>query len=254
MDFHIEITKVIDQARDRTSQLQPWYAIVPLGTKAAIDGQRWGWNTIDGGNYGGGLGVNDTAFAEDILDFVDAELCVDSTRVYTAGFSNGAFLSYGMGCTMPSRVAGVAANAGSLRKDFLAKCEGGDPVPVQSFHSLADPTVPYHGNLVWASQDEIDDMWRKRNGCDGSAAEGPLITLNSSTTICRRWLCPGAPVETCTVGPDEELPAGLDHCWIGGRSGGFPTCVPRPGDVDATKHMFEFWDALAQQASPRVVV
>merc|ERR1719230_2435096 len=27
MDFHIEITKVIDEAQERTSQLQPWYAI-----------------------------------------------------------------------------------------------------------------------------------------------------------------------------------------------------------------------------------
>lgn len=253
MDYHTEITRVIDQAQDRTSQLQPWYAIVPLGTQE-IAGDRWGWNTIDGGIHCGAYEADDGAFAEDLLDFVAAELCVDTSRVYTAGFSTGAFLSYGIGCTMSARVAGVAANSGSVRRDFLAKCKSGEPVPVQSFHSLADPTVPYHGTLIWASQDEVDDMWRTRNGCNGGAEEGPVIVVNSSTTTCRRWMCPGAPVETCTIGPDEAVPVGLDHCWIGGRSGGFPTCVPRLGDVDATAHMFDFWDSLAQQASSKMIV
>ena len=37
---------------------------------------------------------------------------------------------------------------------------------------------------------------------------------------------------------------GLDHCWIGGRGGGFGVCDARPGDVDVTQHMFKRWDAI----------
>lgn len=37
----------------------------------------------------------------------------------------------------------------------------------------------------------------------------------------------------------------MDHCWYGGRSGGFHTCVPEEGNVDMTAHMFEFWEELA---------
>lgn len=72
------------------------------------------------------------------------------------------------------------------------------------------------------------------------------VVLSTATTVCRSCQGPGAAtataaavaggaaVETCVV-------AGLDHCWIGGRSGGFPTCVPRPGDVDATDRMLDFF-------------
>ena len=37
---------------------------------------------------------------------------------------------------------------------------------------------------------------------------------------------------------------GLDHCWIGGRSGGFATCVKRPGDVSTTDRAFAYWSSL----------
>lgn len=36
--------------------------------------------------------------------------------------------------------------------------------------------------------------------------------------------------------------------WYGGRSGGFESCNPRPGDVDATGKMFSLWDELASAA------
>ena len=35
---------------------------------------------------------------------------------------------------------------------------GSGPVPVQSFHSLTDPTVPYEGNADWVGQAEMDSM------------------------------------------------------------------------------------------------
>jgi len=251
------------------AQKSGYVVILPLGTPFGglipkfldflnLSG-RYGWNT--NGLQGGQLGVDDSVFAEDVLKFVSEKLCVDSKRIHTAGFSNGAFQAYDFGCTTP-HIAAVGANAGSMTRDFLNKCKVGNPVPVQSFHSLADPIVPIHGNSLWASQEEIDSMWRTRNGCTGDASEGPVIAYRSSTTTCRQWKCPGAPVEKCTVGPNSRRAfcekcdphKGLDHCWIGGGSGGFPTCEPLPEDVDATEHMFEFWDSLAEQASSRVLV
>lgn len=65
-----------------------------------------------------------------------------------------------------------------------------------------------------------------------------MVSFSSATSSCKRWECPGAPYETCIVND-------MDHCWYGGRSGGFHTCVPEEGNVDMTAHMFEFWEELA---------
>ena len=160
--------------------------------------------------------------------------------------SAGGFLSNNLGCQMGERFAGISTDAGLVAKHTLRTCvEPGQPaVPAISFHSSADPTVPIDGSIAWASQSEVDAMWRSRNGCGPN--DTPTVTLNTSTTVCRRWACADAPVEACVV-------SGLDHCWIGGRSGGFPTCVPRPGDVDVRqrRHRFGtvlalFWDCFAR--------
>ena len=62
------------------------------------------------------------------------------------------------------------------------------------------------------------------------------VTFESDTTQCVRWACPDAPVDSCAL-------KAIDHCWYGGRSGGFASCTVRPGDVDATKTIFDAWDA-----------
>ena len=102
-----------------------------------------GWNAD--GIPCGTPGVNDFDFFEAILGFSQKELCVDMDRVYSVGFSTGAFLSYGIACRYPDRVAGVGTDAGGISKRVYDICEssGSGPVPMQSFHSLSDPTVPY---------------------------------------------------------------------------------------------------------------
>jgi len=254
LDYHAEVTKVLDQA-----QKSNYVVIMPLGTRRDIVPDilrplwicdpanlkdRLGWNVP--GLPGGASGVDDERFAEDILSYVKNKLSdrVDPSRVYTAGFSNGGFQAHRIGCKMSSEIAGVGVNAGSMEKGFLDECRKGDPVPVQSFHSRGDKTVYYNGRgLLWASQEEVIDMWKTRNGCSGS--EEPQITSSTSSTLCQRWMCPGAPVELCTL--DRDPP--LTHCWIGGKGAGYTECNPQSADIDATAHMFEFWDFLALQAS-----
>merc|ERR1712146_749699 len=85
------------------------------------------------------------------------------------------------------------------------------------------------------SQDEVNAIWRHRNGCKKDDEKNVEYSFLSETTICKRWNCPLAPVESCAL-------KDINHCWYGGRSGGFPFCEPRPGDIDATNHMFDFWE------------
>ena len=181
-----------------------YFTITPLGTKSP-DGD-WGWNAD--GIPCGSVGVNDFHFFEAIYDFIQSQLCVNMKKVYTVGFSTGAFLSYGLACRYPHLIAGAGTDAGGLSHDYLETCRAQNgPVPVQSFHSLTDPTVPYNGTTIWAGQQAVDQMWRERNGCDGT--EQPINSYYSETTNCTLWNRKGAPVEACTYN-------NIDHCWYGG--------------------------------------
>jgi poly(3-hydroxybutyrate) depolymerase len=155
-------------------------------------------------------------------------------------------LSYGIACRYPDLIAAAGTDAGGLSKTEFDVCKdagkgGGGAVPMQSFHSLSDPTVPYNGTEVWAGQESMNELWRERNGCT-EGLEQPLTTFETDTSTCLRWDCPLAPVEACSL-------KDIDHCWYGGRSGGFESCVARPGDVDATGKMFALWLELAADAS-----
>jgi pimeloyl-ACP methyl ester carboxylesterase len=128
----------------------------PVGTEAELTPGEYGWNAD--GIPCGAKGVNDFEFFEQILSFAERELCVDLSRVYTIGFSTGAFLSYGIACRYPQRIAAAGADAGGLSWVSLAECASkpGGAVPVQAFHSLADEYVPYNGTYVAVGRTEGD--------------------------------------------------------------------------------------------------
>ena len=236
LDYTEQISKVVQVASDRN-----YYVITPIGTNSGKAGNI-GWNA-DGIPSCGANGVNDFAFFESILNFIETKLCADLSSIYAIGFSNGAFLTHAIGCKYANRLAGIGADAGSMTKHFADQCkndyEGG--IPIQSFHSLTDPACPYNGTSRWLSQDEVNAIWRYRNGCTEEDEWKKLeYSYVSETTVCKRWNCPLAPVEICSL-------KNISHCWYGGRSGGFPYCEPRPGDVDATNHMFDFWEEQKQK-------
>eukprot|EP00041_Stephanoeca_diplocostata_P012819 m.215597 g.215597 ORF g.215597 m.215597 type:complete len:344 (-) comp19105_c0_seq2:59-1090(-) len=231
-DYQIEVSRLSEKVAD-----VGWYTITPVGTETLVGGD-YGWNTW--GIDCGAPGVDDFAFANAIVKYATENLCVDPKLVFSAGFSTGAFLSYSLACKYPNLFAAIGINAGSISRLKYNECEetlGG--VPVQGFHSYADPTVPFNGTTTWASQEEMMTLWMHRNKC--TAADAPQVTFSSGTTKCTAYNCSGGLVEQCNV-------VGLDHCWIGGRSGGFPTCVARPGDVDVTEHMLTFWKTLVEKS------
>mmetsp|Transcript_32240 Transcript_32240/g.41434 ORF Transcript_32240/g.41434 Transcript_32240/m.41434 type:complete len:318 (+) Transcript_32240:13-966(+) len=231
LDYAEEISRMVDAAKDHG-----WYAITPVGTRTIYGDYGWNADGIECGS----VGVDDFAFFEALMNFTETELCVDMDRVHTAGFSTGAFLSYGIACRYPDQIFAAGTDAGGLSHPEYHKCLSGQgAVPMQSFHSLTDPTVPYNGTDVWVGQEKMNELWRDRNGCDGS--EIPTTTFSTETANCQKWDCADAPVEACTL-------QNIDHCWYGGRSGGFQSCVARSTDVDATTTMFNSWLQLADES------
>ena len=154
----------------------------------------------------------DLQYTADLLDQLESELCIDTSRVYSTGLSNGAFMSSVLACTMADRFAAVAPVAGLIRPE---SCDPSRPVPVLAFHGTADPILLFNGgvgdrlnnvlgggsitdaptgdekpipeaDLDGAGYPKAAQEWATGNGCTGTPTDDDL----SATVIERTWDCP----------------------------------------------------------------
>ena len=86
----------------------------------------------------------DIAFVKAILDTLGKDLCLDQSRVYATGLSNGAMMSSVLACTLSDRIAAIAPVAGVAKPDG---CDPARPVPVLAFHGTADEILLFNGGI-----------------------------------------------------------------------------------------------------------
>ncbi len=200
------------------------------------------WNFISAG-----IATDDVAFLGDLVDRVGADLCIDTSRVYASGISNGGLMSSALACRRPDVFAAVAPVAGVT---FLPGCEDGPPVSYQAVYGTADNVLPYDGGLggnlqgflssnpldassatpdeqqdrissiTFAPVDETLANWAERNGC---AAE-PDEERVSDEVVRRSW-------PDCDGGAEVVLYVveGGGHTWPG-----TPLLTDRAAADDAT--------------------
>lgn len=150
---------------------------------------------------------DDQAFVDGMLEFAEADQCVDHRHIFVTGFSMGGYFTNETGC-LRSNVAAIAPHSGGSHD--LSAC----PVvhkPVILFHGTKDGLIPEACGL------EARDRWARHNGC-GSAVE----TVNVTGGHCEYSTgCPkDGQVALC-------LFDGMDHGWAGGQGAyGFPEYEP----------------------------
>ncbi|GGF40027.1 esterase [Marmoricola endophyticus] len=144
----------------------PAVVAYPDGEVGTGDGYRRAWQ---GAPYQP-TGVDDVAFTADLLDHLDDTLCVDPTRTYATGKSNGAGLTTLLACRLPGRFAAIAPVAPALYPQSQEGCEGARPTSVLEIHGVADTTIPYAGDpdrQLPAVRDWVRG-WAERDGCTSS--------------------------------------------------------------------------------------
>ena len=165
--------------------------------------------------------ASDVAYASDVIDDAASRVCIDQSRVYSTGFSGGARMTSLLACRLGSRLAAVAPVAG-LR--WPAPCDG-RPVPVLTFHGLADRQNTYEGGIEGREGQWIESVpealagWADHNGCSADVIledpAGPLSTMRYAG-------CEGG-AEVRLIRIDD-----VGHTW------------PR-SEIDATETMWEFF-------------
>ncbi len=164
---------------------------------------------------------DDVAYVSDVIDQVSAQACVDPARIYATGFSGGARMSSLLGCGLGARLAAIAPVSG-LRAPAAA-CAA-RPIPVITFHGLADPQNTYDGHVpgraAWV--ESVPDAlagWAAHNQCKTQVVledpPGPLSTMR---------------YEGCAGGAEVRLIRvdGLGHRWT-------------HDEVDTTRVMWQFF-------------
>ena len=109
--------------------------------------------------------INDITFTGNVLDELESQLCVDRTRIYATGFSNGGGFAALLSCDLSDRFAAYAVVGGAMYP-AIDSCKPRQPVSLLNIHGDNDPVVPYHGSPVRKLPD-IDDWTARRAALDG---------------------------------------------------------------------------------------
>ncbi|KAJ4290308.1 hypothetical protein N0V90_010524 [Kalmusia sp. IMI 367209] len=150
--------------------------------------------------------VDDRIFVTELLDHLTSTLCIDESRIYATGLSNGGGLTGLLACTpaLNRRIAAFAGVAAAFYTDqslteplFGAGCEPeleyGRRIPIMEMHGLNDSVIAYDGNNSPAPDtiplSEWVGAWVKREGCEGK--EPRIDILDGGNVTRSSWGCGG---------------------------------------------------------------
>jgi polyhydroxybutyrate depolymerase len=110
-------------------------------------------------------GPDDTAFLAALADTLARRYTLDPDRLYSAGYSNGGFMSYELACHLSARVAAVASVCGSMATVHFGTCRPAHPTPVMEIHGTGDTNVIYNGGSWFVPVPAVLDYWVQANSC-----------------------------------------------------------------------------------------
>lgn len=124
----------------------------------------------------------DLPFVDAIVEALSAELCVDPTRNFATGYSNGGFMAHSVGCNRAGPFRGIAIQASGSGSGTCS------PIGIYILHNSDDMTVPISYGTG------LRDQMLTANGCDATShpvdpapcvsydgCEAPLVWCNPPT-------------------------------------------------------------------------
>lgn len=129
--------------------------------------------------------IDDVGFVADVIEDAKTYLNIDSSRIYMAGFSNGAMLTHRFAAERAEMLAAAAPLAGAIGSRNDAEAPGwqmpapGSSVPMIMFHGQEDRRIPYgdtdSGNgssgRDYATARDSSRFWSTNNGCESHRRE-----------------------------------------------------------------------------------
>jgi polyhydroxybutyrate depolymerase len=201
-------------------------AVYPRGTGRIADIPTWNSGNCCG--YAQENNIDDVGFIHALIEKLEADYSIDRKRIFATGISNGAMMSFRLGCEMSDTFAAVAPVEGAQN----LPCHPSTPVSVIVFHGTDDHLVPFDGGSTPfqigpkrhdAPVSDTVSFWVTRDGC--SATPVSEVTPSLHTYI----------YSGCQNSAGVALYAiqGGHHIWPGVQYSG--------NDIPATKIMWDFF-------------
>lgn len=198
--------------------------------------------------------VDDLGFLTNLAADLQSIHNLDPTCTYVCGMSNGAMMSYYLGCAAPETFHAIASVSGAITGAFAPSCSGNISVPFIEFHGTNDIIVPYNGGgalpTLWGEFFAVESVfkkWRMVNDCQNvnsqAIPEAPLIDYSSATRY---------DLTNCDGGLNATLfkIQNGGHTWPGSPSAGFWDFLqPTNQDVDASVEIWNFFSAVCSPSS-----
>jgi polyhydroxybutyrate depolymerase len=208
--------------------------LYPSGTEYP---KRW---RAGGDTQGDGTLSIDTQFIADLIDMLQQQYNIDSSRIYANGLSNGGGMSFLLSCELSERIAAIGTVAGAYLYPF-EECTRERSVPLIVFHGTADPIVPYLGGPSGSFDIPFPNIpaWVKGYAGLNQCLTEPEILPSSGNDIS------GKRYTSCKDNAEVVFYsiAGGGHTWPGGNP--IPEIIAgrTSKSIDATRMMWEFFQA-----------
>ena len=207
-------------------------------------------NTIEDGGSGTTSWIHkaptdhdDIYFVEAIIDAMSSEYLIDQNRIYACGYSEGAIISYELGCRLNSKIAAFAAVSGSMLENYYrddiygwGPCTPVHPTGMMlipgtvdgSPHSLYEG-LSYGDMPLYMSANDITVYWSNYNNTDINPVVTDVVNSapNDGSTVQRKLWLNG---DNCVSIQELKVING-DHEWPG-SSGNM--------DINATEEIWNF--------------
>jgi poly(3-hydroxybutyrate) depolymerase len=217
----------------------------------------------------------DVTFMDDIIRLVQNDLCVDTTQLFSVGFSYGGAMSYALACARPNVFRAVAAIAAP---GAISGCSGGTGAVaymgihgvndgIQNGRALRDTFVRNNGCTAQNAPEPPAGSGRHisttYSGCragypviwaafDGGHQQGPVDGCTGCESGARSWVKPEVWRFFTQFGPNPSSPppsspsasssppVGQSNVMIAGTGSG--RCIDVPGSTTANGTQVQLWD------------
>jgi poly(3-hydroxybutyrate) depolymerase len=151
-------------------------------------------------------------YFDETLKEVEAQYCIDTSRIFIAGFSSGSWLADTLGCVRAGVIRGQGNAAGELQGGLTCS---GQPIAAMMIHDMADDQNSYQQDYDGERADLV-----MRNGCTtetmpydpGVAAGGKDLMGHPILCVQYQGCKSGYPLVWCPTtgyGHSDQVASGL---------------------------------------------
>lgn len=152
---------------------------------------------------------NDTYFIEQLISDINNDFNVDSDKIFACGYSNGGMMAYSLACNRSNLFSAIGIMSGTMLDE---DCTLDNPIPIITFHGIADEVLPYNGNLWYQSISEVVNFWLDLNNIPATSQVS--TELNGGNVVKDEYS--GGTNNTClalyTIYEEWDKPG--DHVWF----------------------------------------